>query len=158
MKKKFRMALVEDPTGSGRKLGACTEPGEPLERIFLFWFKLVPTELVGTPEETAKTTQHRLKVVIAANRLLAWNLYDANKEGEDADREGDLSKLAFWIGKSELEERMATAEPQQEETVSVHAGNFKPERPYDTGILKEPVAGAVFELEVERRIRGFAKN
>ena len=65
-----------------------------LDRIFLFWFDLVPSELLGRPDQEARTSRHRLKVVFAANRLVAWNLYDA-------DAKEDLCKLAFWIGKTE---------------------------------------------------------
>jgi hypothetical protein len=145
MKKKFTMMLIEDPAGRGRDPGACTLPDEPLERIYLFWFDLVPSELLGIPDQKARTSRHRLKVVVAANRLVAWNLHDeAGKE--------DLCKLVFWIGKTELEKRMAKADLQPEETVTVHTANHGKKRPYDPSALKQPLAGAVFELEVERTI------
>ncbi len=145
MKQIFTMTLVEDPTGLGRSPGAVTKPDEPVERIFFFWFKLVPTEFLGTPEHRAKTTDHRLKVVVAANRLGTWDLYDAN-------RQKDLVKEAFWIGKSELEKRMEKGELQPEEAVLVHTQNYGNQCPYDPANIEEPVAGAVFEIEVERRI------
>lgn len=145
MMKKFTMTLLDDPTGRGREPGACTMPDEPIERIFLFWFELVPSELLAEPEQKANTTKHRLKVVIAANRLVAWGLYDV-------DKKDDLSKLAFWIGKAEIERRMEKAELQAEESVVVHTVNYGGQCPYDPAALKQPVVGAVFELEVERAI------
>src|SRR2546427_9718114 len=102
MMTKWKMTIAEDPTGFGRSPGAVTGPHEPIERIFLFWLKIARSEFVGEPDESAQTTEHRLKVVVAANRLVTWNLYDA-------DREKDLVKVAFWIGKTELEKRMAKA-------------------------------------------------
>jgi hypothetical protein len=47
---------------------------------------------------------------------------------------------------------MGKADLQPEETVAVHAANYGKERPYDPAALKQPLAGAVFELEVERSI------
>jgi len=150
MKKKFTISLVDDPTRRGRKSGAFTKPDELLNRIFVFWFNLVPSECVGTPAQAAKTTQHRLKVVVAANRLVAWKLHDADKERA-------LTRIVFWIGKTELEKRLEQHDLQPEEIVLVHTDNYK-QCPYDPDALEEPSKGAVFELEVERRIHGFAKS
>lgn len=139
------MRLVEDRTGLSRKLGACTEPDEPDERIFLFWFDLLPLEFVGKPEERAKTTQHRLKVVVAAQRLVAWNLYDSDKEEE-------LARIAFWIGKTELEKRMKKRDLEVEETVQVHTMNYGKKCPCEAAAIENPVMGAEFELAVEPKI------
>src|SRR6266566_5032211 len=110
MKTKLTMTLVEDPAGFGRNPGAVTMPDELVERIFFFWFKLVPTEFLGSPEQKAKSTDHRLKVVVAANRLVTRDLHDA-------DRQKDLVKVAFWIDKFELEKRKEKRELQPEEIV-----------------------------------------
>lgn len=139
------MTLVGDLDGLGRTPGPVTKPDEPLERIFLFWFTLVPSEFVGSTEEKANTTEHRLKIVIDPRRLLAWDLYDAEK-GKD------LAKIAVWIGNRMLEKRMAEGVLQREEVVPVHTENYGEQRPHDLAELKEPVVGAVFELNVERRI------
>ena len=45
-------------------------------RSFLFPFSVVDADLVGAPEQAQATTEHRLIVTVAGNRLPAWSLAD----------------------------------------------------------------------------------
>jgi hypothetical protein len=60
----------------------------------LFPFEAVNTDLVGTPDETCHSTEHRLLVCIEGNRKATWSLSEQN-----------LKKVLFEIGKRELEGR-----------------------------------------------------
>jgi hypothetical protein len=68
-----------------------TNPDED-SRSFLYQFSCVNSDLVGTPEEARVTTEHRLIVTAANNRLPAWGLSDPG-----------LVKVLFEIGKPTLE-------------------------------------------------------
>ena len=82
-----------------------TDVGNPGDdsRSFLFPFLLVPSELIGAPEETQTTTEHRLIVTVANNRLPAWQL-----------NESDLIKVLFEIGHRKVLEQLREGVLQRE--------------------------------------------
>src|SRR2546428_1540506 len=114
---KWYVKLLKDPTTARGRAGKIIRD-DICCREFLFWLQLVPAASVGRPEEPSKTTHHRLKVVVERHLFISWNLYD---EG----RAKDLMKVAFMLGKMELEKRMAKSELKQEETVQLDTLNYE---------------------------------
>ena len=109
-------------------------------RSFLFPFACVDLDLVGSPEETRFTSEHRLIVTVANDRLPAWNYSDA-----------DLLKVLFEIGHRTVAANVKAGTLQREVRVRVHCGTHSRERPYDPARIIEP-GGAVFVVEEKRRI------
>ena len=116
-----------------------TNPGED-SRSFLYHFSCVDAAVVGAPEEARVTTEHRLIVTIANNRLPAWKLTDA-----------DLIKVLFEIGRRKVIEKVKEGSLQQEERVMVNTGTHSAICPFDPTCIKEP-DGAVFEVTEKGRI------
>lgn len=116
-----------------------TNPGDD-SRSFLFQFSMVASALVGSAEEVRATTEHRLTVTIANNRLPAWHLTDA-----------ELVRVLFEIGHRKVAEKVKVGELTQEERVLVHTASHPKICPFDPSRIQEP-EGAVVEVEEERKI------
>ena len=116
-----------------------TNPGDD-SRSFLFPFKCVDTNLVGSPEEAEHTSKHRLMVTVANNRLPAWGY-----------SEPDLVNVLFEIGRRDVCERAKSAILRRDTNVQVHTGSHSKTPPFDPSRIITP-DGAAFEVEGERRI------
>jgi hypothetical protein len=93
-----------------------------------------------TPEEVQSTSEHRLIVTIANNRLPAWGYSDS-----------ELIKVLFEIGRREVVAKVEKAALGRETRVLVHTETHSSTRPYDPSRIVEP-QGAVFDVEEKRRI------
>ena len=150
-KKIWKMTIVEDPHGLGRKPGELPKrTGDKIDlqanpREFLFFTKLVPREFLGTLKEKAETKACRLQVNIAPRRLPAWRMHDAESVSK-------VGKVAFGIGRMKLEMRMASGDVPEKLTVNVDTGNYGEQCPVDPSLIQPPVVGAEFDLEIEQRI------
>lgn len=116
-----------------------TNPGDD-SRSFLFPFSMVAADLVGAPEEARATTEHRLIVTVANNRLPAWRLTDS-----------ELVRVLFEIGHRAVAEKVKTGTLAWEERVMVHTASHPKICPFDPSRIREP-DGAVFEIDEERRM------
>lgn len=116
-----------------------TNPGDD-SRSFLFPFSVVGADLVGAPEEAQATTEHRLIVTVANNRLPAWHLTDP-----------ELIRVLFEIGRRAVAEKVKSGTLTREERVMVHTASHPKICPFDPSRVQEP-DGAVFEIEEERRM------
>lgn len=116
-----------------------TNPEDDL-RSFLFPFLAVDAEVVGAPEEARATTEHRLIVTIANNRLPAWRLTDAQ-----------LVRVLFEIGCRKLTERGRAGTLTREHRETVSCASHLHDCPFDPSRIRDP-DGAVFEIEEDRRI------
>ena len=111
-------------------------------RSFLFPFSVVDADLVGAPEEAQATTQHRLIVTVAANRLPAWSL--ANN---------DLIRVLFEIGRRDVANSVKQGTLKRECRVLVSAETHCATRPFNPARIQEP-EGYAMQVE-ERRSIGF---
>jgi hypothetical protein len=116
-----------------------TNPGDD-SRSFLFAFLMLDAGLVGAPEQAQQTTEHRLIVTVANNRLPAWHL-----------TEPELVKVLFEIGRRAVVEKVKAGSLAREERVMVHTASHPKICPFDPSRIPEP-DGAVFEVEEEKRI------
>ena len=116
-----------------------TNPGDD-SRSFLFPFSMVDADLVGAPEEAQATTEHRLIVTVANNRLPAWRLTEPN-----------LVRVLFEIGRRAIAEKVRAGILTQEERVMVHTASHPKICPFDPSRIPDP-DGAVFEIAEDRRI------
>lgn len=116
-----------------------TNPGDD-SRSFLFTLSCVDSDLVGSPEEERLTSEHRLIVTVANNRLPAWAYSDP-----------ELIKVLFEIGRREVAEKVKTGSLGRETRVLVHTESHSSTRPYDPSRIAEP-QGAVIEVEEQRTI------
>ena len=114
-------------------------PGDD-SRSFRFSFSVVAADLAGAPEEVRATTEHRLIVTVAKNRLPAWGY-----------SEPELIKVLFEIGSREVFKKVRSATLQLETRVLVHTDTHSSTRPFDPTRIVNP-EGAVFEVYEERRI------
>lgn len=116
-----------------------TNPHED-SRSFLYPFSCLDSALVGTAEEARVTTEHRLIVTGANNRLAAWELSDP-----------ELVKVLFEIGRRALE-AVAREEPiKRELRIPVSTATHSSVCPFDPRRIKSP-KGLVIEVPEERRI------
>jgi hypothetical protein len=125
---RFRSPKDLDPRGSHRG------------RKIRFPFSIVDSDLVDSPEEEQKTTQHELDVDISDMRRASWNLND-----------DDLVKVLFEIGKKELKERLTQGDIPDQVSVVVSTTTHSVKCPYNPGRIVDP-DGAVIEIEIPSRI------
>ena len=112
-------------------------------RSFLFRFFVVTADLIGLPEEGPMTTEHRLVINIANNRLPAWRLHS----------ETDLIKVLFEIGSREVIERVRVGILEREVNVSVNALTHSRTCPFDPARIQDPQSMEIeFKVEEERTI------
>jgi hypothetical protein len=116
-----------------------TNPGED-SRSLLFPFSMVASDLVGSPEEASATTQHRLIVTVANNRLPAWRLTDDS-----------LIRVLFEIGRRKLKEELKNGVLPPEVRVPVSTATHSATCPYEPSRISNPL-GAVIEIDEERRM------
>ena len=116
-----------------------TSPDED-SRSFLFPFSCVDSDLVRTPEEARVTTEHRLIVTAANNRLPAWGLSDAG-----------LVKVLFEIGRRKLEAVAKERAVKRDLRVTVSTSTHSSVCPFDPSRIKSP-KGLVMEVQEERRM------
>lgn len=116
-----------------------TNPGDD-SRSFLFPFRMVDADLEGAPEEAPATSEHRLIVTVANNRLPAWDLTDS-----------ELARVLFEIGHRAVAQKIKAGTLAREERVMVNTASHPRVCPYDPSRIREP-DGAILEIDEERRM------
>jgi hypothetical protein len=101
---------------------------------------MVDADLTGAPEEAQATTEHRLIVTVANNRLPAWHLADP-----------ELVKVLFEIGRRAVTDKVKAGTLARDERVMVHTASHPRACPYDPSRIRE-AEGAILEVEEERRM------
>ena len=109
-------------------------------RSLLFPFSVVDADLVGGPEQAQATTEHRLIVTVAGNRLPAWSLAD-----------NDLIRVSFEIGRRDVAGRVKQGTLKRECRVLVSTATHSATCPFDPARIQEPEGYAML-VEEDRRI------
>lgn len=147
----WKMTIVEDPAGQGRSPGELPRKiGDQIDlqadpRKFLWFCKATPSEFLGTPKEKTETKSWRLQVNITASLVSTWNMHGKNS----AD---DLAKVAFHIAKTEIEKQIESGNVSGEVTFEANTDNCPKQCPVDPACIQPPILGAVFEIEIKKKI------
>ena len=128
-KKKIRFGRPSEVTNRGDD-----------SRSFLVPFSVVDDDLVGTPEQAQATSEHRLIVTVAGNRLPAWSLAD-----------NDLIRVLFEISRRDVADRVKQGTLKRECRVLVSTTTHSATCPFDPARIQEP-EGYAMQVEEHRKI------
>lgn len=78
----------------------------------MFPFRLVDTELLGSPEESRKSTQHQISVVVSRTLASCWNLTDDQQ-----------MRVMCEYGKRHVIEKIREGTLSGSEEIDLHTGN-----------------------------------
>jgi len=104
---------------------------------FVFPFSVVKLGYIGSPEEAAKTTQHRIKVGITGTLHACWGLNDEA-----------LVKVLYEHGKRHITQKLKDGSLTPREELMLATSNAPQRSPFDPGRITNP-NGAEFRVTVE---------
>jgi hypothetical protein len=108
---------------------------------FSFGFDVIDPSLIGEPEEISSASHHKIRVVIAYELLINWQLDEASRQ--------DLIKVLFHYARRQVEEKVRNGTLQEREVLRLSIEN-RPEKrcPLDISRIPDPI-GFVSRVDVD---------
>lgn len=102
---------------------------------YSFPFRMVDSNLVGAPEEMARSTQHTLIVGVSGTLEACWQL-----------PKHLLQRVLFEYGRRHIKQKILDEALSQSEELFLHTGNTETRCPFDPNRIQDP-SGAALEFE-----------
>ena len=116
---------------------------EPTRRVplrgdyieYVFPFRLVDTELVGSPDEISRSSHHEITVVVSGSLASCWNLNDDQQH-----------RVMFEYGKRHIVQKIQDGTLRKSEELDLYTRNVELPCPFDPERIENPV-NAVVKIE-----------
>lgn len=102
---------------------------------YRFPFRLVDSELIGAPEELARSTSHVLTVGVSGTLEACWGV-----------PENLLPRILFEYGKRHLKQKVLDHALSESEELLLHSGNAETRCPFDPDRIADP-SGTTLKIE-----------
>lgn len=102
-------------------------PGRDAAEL-IFPFRLIDTELIGSPEEESRSTYHRISVVVTGSLVACWNLTDDQR-----------LRVMFEYAKRHVVEKIREGTLGEFEEIDLHTRNVELPCPFDPDRIENPL-------------------
>lgn len=113
---------------------------EPTRRVvsgrditeYIFPFRLVDTELIGSSDEISRSSRHEITVVVSRTLASCWNFTD-----------DQLHRVMFEYGKRHIVQKVRDGTLGESEELDLHTRNVELPCPFDPGRIENPINAEV---------------
>ena len=113
---------------------------EPTRRVisgrdvteYVFPFRLVDTELIGSSDEISRSSRHEITVVVSRTLASCWDFTD-----------DQLHRVMFEYGKRHIVQKVRDGTLGESEELDLHTRNVELPCPFDPGRIENPINAEV---------------
>jgi hypothetical protein len=106
-------------------------PGRDATEL-IFPFRLIDTELIGSPEEDSKISYHKISVVATRTLVACWDLNDDQR-----------LRVMYEYAKRHVVEKIREGTLRESEEIDLHTKNVELPCPFDPGRIENPNSAIV---------------
>ncbi|MBW1924045.1 MAG: hypothetical protein JRJ35_11280 [Deltaproteobacteria bacterium] len=106
----------------------------------IFPFRLIDTELIGSPEEERKSTDHQISVVVTGSLAACWDLNDDQR-----------LRVMYEYAKRHVVEKIREGTLREFEEIDLHTRNVELPCPFDPDRIENPMDAIVSVETAEKK-------
>lgn len=111
---------------------------------YIFPFRLVDTEIIGTPDELNLSSQHNITVVVSRTLASCWGFNDDQQH-----------RVMFEYGKRHILQKVREGTLSESEELDLHTGNAELPCPFDPSLIENPMNA---KIKVESNNKKFMED